>query len=182
MTTTPQAVLDYWFKELDRSVWFNATAKLDAQIRHRFEHTYQQALAGELTGWQQNAQGCLALIIVLDQFPLNMYRNMAIAFEGEQAARDIAAHAISRGFDAQLDGAQKAFLYMPYMHSEDLADQDRAIALFERAGLADNAKWARHHREIVRRFGRFPHRNALLGRPSSAAEEAWLQSEEAFRG
>ncbi len=182
MNTTPEQVLDFWFRELDRALWFRATPALDADIRRRFESTCEQALAGQLTHWRRNAAGCLALVIVLDQFPLNMYRGTAEAFAGEAPAREIAAHAIARGFDTQLDAAQKAFLYMPYMHSEDPADQDRSVALFEAAGLEDNVKWARHHRDIVRRFGRFPHRNAILGRASTEEEAAWLRSAEGYQG
>ncbi|HEY5720335.1 MAG TPA: DUF924 family protein, partial [Gammaproteobacteria bacterium] len=100
----------------------------------------------------------------------------------EAAARAVAARAIARGFDAALDDAGRAFLYLPWMHSETLADQDRAVALYAAAGLADNLKWAEHHREIVRRFGRFPHRNAILGRDSTAAEQAWLASPDAYGG
>ncbi|HEB59542.1 MAG TPA: DUF924 domain-containing protein [Gammaproteobacteria bacterium] len=181
MSTTPQAVLDFWYREIDHARWFNAIPELDVQIRTRFEELSRRALAGALDHWRDSAEGCLALVILLDQFPLNMYRGSATAFAGEEPSREVAAHAIAQGFDRQLADEEKIFLYMPYMHSEELADQERAIALFEGAGLVDNARWARHHRDIVARFGRFPHRNAVLGRHSTAEEEAWLQSDEGYR-
>lgn len=121
-------------------------------------------------------------MIVLDQFPLNMFRGTPQAFATEAASRAVADRAIRRGLDLKLEDAERAFLYPPFMHSEHLADQDRSAALFERAGLTANLGWARHHREIVRRFGRFPHRSAILGRTSTPEELAWLASEEAFRG
>jgi uncharacterized protein (DUF924 family) len=124
----------------------------------------------------------LALVIVLDQFPLNMFRGQRESFATEAAAREAAVQAIAWGFDQSLTDEQKAFLYLPFMHSEDLADQDRAVALYEGAGLENSLKWARHHRELIRRFGRFPHRNAILGRPSTPEELAYLGSAGAFKG
>ena len=126
--------------------------------------------------------GCLALVIVLDQLPLNMFRGEAESFSTEAQSRDVARHAINQGFDAQLEIEQRAFLYMPFMHSEDLADQDLGIELFDQPGLETNLRFARHHREIVARFGRFPHRNDALGRESSAAEIEYLNSKGAFTG
>lgn len=137
---------------------------------------------GELDSWENDIHGALALIIVLDQFPLNMYRGQGISFSTESKARDIAYRAINRGWDSYLDKAEKTFLYMPLMHSENLADQDRAVALYESAEMTDNLRFATHHREIIRRFGRFPHRNSALGRKSSAEEREWLQSKQAFQG
>ena len=137
---------------------------------------------GRIVALGDAPEGALALVICLDQLPLNMFRGQAESFAGEALSRAIAAAAIERGFDQKLDNIQKVFLYMPYMHSEDLADQDRAMALFEQAGLTDNLHWAKHHREIVSRFGRFPHRNAILGRQSTPEELAYLASDEAFKG
>ncbi|ROR34441.1 DUF924 family protein [Inmirania thermothiophila] len=178
----PREVLDFWFDARVRGQWFRATPALDAEIRDRFEGLWRRAAGGGLAAWEATAEGALALVIVLDQFPLNMFRGRPEAFSTEALAREVAARAIARGLDAALDDAGRAFLYLPFMHSEDLRDQDRAVALFAAAGLEDNLRWARHHREIVRRFGRFPHRNAVLGRPSTPEEEAWLASPEAFRG
>jgi uncharacterized protein (DUF924 family) len=135
-----------------------------------------------LADWEVTPAGALALVIVLDQLPLNMFRHQPESFAMEAAARRVAARAIARGFDSQLTDAQKTFLYLPYMHSEDLSDQDESVALYEKAGLEDSLNFARHHRELIRRFGRFPHRNAILGRESTAEENAYLNSAEAFLG
>lgn len=179
---TPNTVVEFWFSAQVRPLWFNSTPAFDAELRESFLETYRAALDGELAHWADSPEGALALVICLDQLPLNMFRNQAESFAGEAASRQIAAAAIERGFDQALDKIQKVFLYMPFMHSENLADQDRAIELFELAGLADNLHWAKHHREIVSRFGRFPHRNAILGRHSSQEELAYLASDEAFTG
>ena len=175
-------VLSFWFSERVKPLWFNSTPEFDNELRENYLDTYQAALNGELSGWEETPQGALALVICLDQFPLNIFRNKAESFAGEEPSRQVASRAIERAFDQNLDGAQKAFLYMPYMHSEELADQDRVLELFSRAGLEDNLKWAKHHRDLVDRFGRFPHRNAILGRENTPEEMAYLQSEEAFHG
>lgn len=179
---TPQSVLEFWFSDSARKRWFKSSAGFDHELTERFLVTWRSAAAGELAGWEASPQGALALAIVLDQFPLNMFRGKPESFSTEAASREVARRAIEKGFDAQLPDDQKAFIYMPFMHSESQADQDRSVALFERAGLEGSLKWARHHREIVRRFGRFPHRNAILGRESSAEEAAYLDSEGAFLG
>jgi uncharacterized protein (DUF924 family) len=178
----PESVLAFWFSEPHRNLWFRSTDAFDAEIRERFEGTVQRALDGQLDHWSTTARGALALVILLDQFPLNMYRNRPESFAGEATARAIADQALSRGFDAQLNTVEKAFLLLPFMHSEDLPDQERSVALFEAAGLENNLRWARHHQDIVRRFGRFPHRNAILGRNSTEEELAWLASPDAFHG
>jgi uncharacterized protein (DUF924 family) len=121
-------------------------------------------------------------VIVLDQFPLNMFRGEAQSYSTGEQALEVAADAVARGLDRELEGERLAFLYMPFMHSENPGDQEQSVALFEAAGLEDNLRFARHHRELIRRFGRFPHRNAILGRPSSAEELAYLASKEAFLG
>lgn len=175
-------MLDFWFDADHRKRWFRSTEAFDQAVRTRFGSTWEQARDGELDTWQATAAGCLALVIVLDQLPLNMFRGSALAYSTEARSREVSARAIAQGFDQALTDVEKNFLYMPYMHSESLADQDQSIALFERAGLVETLRWARHHREIVRRFGRFPHRNGVLGRTSSAEEQAWLDSDEAFSG
>ncbi len=178
----PRAVLDFWFSARARKRWFSSTPAFDRELERRFGGLVGRAARGELADWEHSASGALALVVLLDQLPLNIFRDRPEAFATERAALAVAGRAVDRGLDAELDDAGKAFLYMPFMHSEELADQERSVALFAAAGLADNLKWARHHREIVRRFGRFPHRNAILGRDSSAEEIAWLQSDEAFSG
>ena len=171
-----QAVLDFWFSDATRRRWFNATPTFDETLRTRFLDTFEQAEAGGLRDWAETPDGALALVIVLDQFPLNLFRNQARSFGTEAAARSVAFAAIERGLDQQLKDSGKAFLYLPFMHSEDLADQDRSVALFEAAGLRENLRFAHHHRNIVARFGRFPHRNAALGRTSTQEEIDWLNS------
>jgi uncharacterized protein (DUF924 family) len=177
----PDQVLQFWFSESARKRWFRSTPAFDTEIRERFESAWQAARDGRLTDWEQTASGALALVIVLDQFPLNMYRNQALGFSTEPTSRDVAECAIERDFDNRLTVEQKAFLYLPFMHSEDLRDQDRSVALFAAAGLEDNLIWAHHHREIIVRFGRFPHRNAILDRISTADELAWLDSPQSFK-
>ncbi len=179
---SPQSVLDFWFSESTRPRWFSSTKAFDRELTERFLDVWKAAASGELESWGKTPEGSLALVIVLDQFPLNMFRGNAESFSTEAASRDVAAAAIDKKFDEALNDEQKAFLYLPFMHSESMEDQDRSVALFEAAGLEDSLKWARHHRDIVGRFGRFPHRNAVLGRENSAEETAYLTSEEAFLG
>ena len=140
------------------------------------------ASAGDYDNWQQSSSGSLALVIVLDQFPLNMFRGKKESFKTEKKAIEVAKHAIALKQDLQLDKDKLAFLYLPLMHSENIDDQNYSVKLFEEAGLLENAKFAKHHHDIVQRFGRFPHRNTILGRKSSQAELDYLSSDEAFKG
>jgi uncharacterized protein (DUF924 family) len=178
---TADEVLEFWFSPAARPRWFRATPAFDAAVRERFEAAWRAARRGAFADWEETPAGALALVILLDQLPLNMFRDRPEGYATEALGRAVAERAIARGFDAALQPERLPFLYLPFMHSEDLADQDRSVALFEAAHLADNLRWARHHRDIVRRFGRFPHRNAALGRPSSVEEAQWLQSAEAFK-
>lgn len=175
-------IIDFWFSEEVRKLWFNSTPEFDAMLRDRYLGLWEQAAAGELDHWRQSAEGCLALAIVLDQFPLNMFRGEARSFSTEAQAREIARGAIDRGFDEQFAAERRAFLYMPFMHSEALEDQQLALELFDQEGLEGNLRFARHHHAIIERFGRFPHRNGILGRSSSADEIEYLNSKEAFTG
>lgn len=177
-----KTILDFWFSERVRPLWFGSTPEFDTEVRDRFEAIWSEARDGELADWDSDARGALALVIVLDQFPLNMYRDQGLSFSTEAMSRKVARRAIDRGWDNELDEAGKAFLYLPFMHSEHLADQDRAVTLYEAAGMKDNVRFANHHRDIVRRFGRFPHRNAALGRECTEEERQWLQTKEAFHG
>ena len=179
---TPDDILDFWYSPPMSEHWFTSTPVIDADIRERFAALWEQAAAGELDAWQVTPEGCLALCIVLDQFPLNMFRGEVRSFSTEQQAVAVSKQAVQRGFDTVLPLERRSFLYMPLMHSEHLADQDESVRLFDAAGLDANAKFARHHRDIVQRFGRFPHRNAVLGRESTADEWAYLASKEAFTG
>lgn len=178
----PGQVLQFWFAERVRPLWFDSTPEFDAEVRARFLATWEAAARGELDHWAQTPDGAVALAIVLDQFPLNMFRGRPEAFATEAQALAVTRTAIARGDDAQLPDAYKTFLYMPLMHSEDLADQDQSVELYTRADLRDSLTWAIHHRELIRRFGRFPHRNEALGRQSSPEERAYLDSPEAFLG
>lgn len=179
---TAAEVLDFWFSDRVRSRWFHSTPQLDREIRERFESLWREGAAGRLDHWADTAEGALALTILLDQLPLNMFRGRPESFSTEAAARAVADAAVARGLDRDLGPDQRAFLYMPFMHSEDAADQERSLELFSRPGLEHNGKWARHHRDIIARFGRFPHRNTILGRESTPEEQAWLDSDDAYRG
>lgn len=182
MSESPQSILEFWFSDKVQPLWFQSTPEFDAELRERFETVWQQAAAGKLDGWAETPEGALALVILLDQIPLNIFRGDALCFSTEAKSRNITNLAVERKLDADLTDEQKAFLYMPLMHSESMDDQDKSVGLYEAAGLADNLKFAQHHRDIVRRFGRFPHRNKILGRQSTEAEQAYLESDEAFHG
>lgn len=173
MVVNAAAVVSFW-KEAGPERWFNKNAAFDKEIRERFFDTYEAAAAGRLSDWEQSAQGALALLILLDQFPRNMFRGDARAFATDPLARAITAGAIIRGFDSQVPKELRSFFYLPFEHSEDLADQERCIALNKATGDADGLKWAEIHADIIRRFGRFPHRNAALGRTTTPEEQAFL--------
>lgn len=175
-------ILNFWFSENIKSYWFNSTPEIDQEIRQKFESVWELAAEGKLDEWRNTADSCLALIIILDQFPLNMYRNQAKSFSTEAKAIEMAEYAVVHKFDQQLSNDKLTFLYMPFMHSENLAHQNRSVTLFEAAKLETNLQFARHHRDIIQRFGRFPHRNAILGRDSTEAEIEYLNSKEAFLG
>jgi uncharacterized protein (DUF924 family) len=177
----PEAIINFWFSPPMSQYWFASTQEIDQQIRDQYEDVWKAAANGDLNAWRQTPEGCLALAIILDQFPLNMYREDERRYSTEQMAVDVALHAVSEGFDQALPNHQKAFLYMPLMHSEFPEHQDTSVALFDAAGLEDNLKFAEHHREIVQRFGRFPHRNEALGRASTQEELDWLASEDGYR-
>jgi uncharacterized protein (DUF924 family) len=187
MTTTTTAfssaeVLAFWFALGVQPLWFASTPDFDEILRTRFLETCRAAAAGQLPDWEATAEGALALVIVLDQFPLNLFRGQPESFATEAAARQIADRAIGQGFDQALSPIQRQFLYMPFMHSEALADQERSVRLYQQPDLADSLRFARHHHDLIQQFGRFPHRNAILGRVSTADELAYLTSPEAFHG
>jgi len=173
MSASAAEVVSFW-QEAGPDRWFNKDTSFDQQIRERFLATYEQAAAGRLSSWEEGAQSALALLILLDQFPRNMFRGDARAFATDPLARAIAAGAIIRGFDSQVPTELRGFFYLPFEHSEDLADQERCLSLNKAAGDIDNLKWAEIHADIIRRFGRFPHRNAALGRDTTAEEQAFL--------
>ncbi|MGH6902775.1 MAG: DUF924 family protein, partial [Geminicoccaceae bacterium] len=174
-------VLTFWFSEQSRRLWFAPTPEFDQEIRERFAGLSARAASGELSAWEQTPDGCLALCVLLDQMPRNMFRGTPHVYATDRKALEVAKRAVSMGFDRGLPSEQKQCLYLPFSHSERLADQERALALFEAAGLADALAYVRGHLAIIRRFGRFPHRNAILGRSSTPEEREFLaQSPESY--
>ncbi len=175
-------IIRYWFSDRLKKHWFASTPELDAEIRKQFESDWLAAAEGQRDAWRQTPEGALALIIVLDQFPLNMYRGMPKSFSTEAKAIEVCKRGIDAGFGEQLKKEHLGFFFMPLMHSENLTDQGLSVSMYERHGLAENLRFAQHHRDIVRRFGRFPHRNAILGRESTPEELEYLASKDAFKG
>jgi uncharacterized protein (DUF924 family) len=172
---TPAEIIAFW-REAGPDKWFNKSDAFDAEIRHRFLATHEAAAAGRLSDWQTSPDGALALLLLLDQFPRNLFRGDARTYATDPLAREIADRAIANGFDAKVDSALRGFFYLPFMHSEKLADQERCVALYRAAGDANGTKWAEHHADIVGKYGRFPHRNALLGRETTPEEQAFLDA------
>ena len=171
--TTPSDVLAFW-REAGPDRWYERDDAFDAAIRTRFLSTCDAAVRGELIGWENSPEGALALVIVLDQFPRNMFRDDPRAYAADPLARAVADRALARGFDQQVDAGERLFFYLPFEHSEAAADQARSVALHRALGDADSLKWAQLHADIIARFGRFPHRNAVLGRKTTPDEQAFL--------
>ena len=168
-----QSILEYWFRgNEERKEWFRKDPAFDDEIRARFLGLHEAAARGALAAWKRSARECLALIVLLDQFPRNMFRDSARAYATDPLALDAARHAVASGYDRSLGEVERSFVYLPFEHSENLADQETALKLF--AGHP-NYEWARKHWEIVRIFGRCPHRNAVLGRQSTPAEIEFLR-------
>jgi uncharacterized protein (DUF924 family) len=165
-------IVTFW-RDAGFDRWFTKDAAFDAEIKQRFLPTYEAAAAGKLRDWENTAEGALALLIVLDQFPRNMFRGDKRAFATDPLARAVTAGALIKGYDAEA-GDLRAFFYLPFEHSEDLADQERGVALYTAAGDDEGLKWGEIHADIIRRFGRFPHRNAVLGRTTTAEEQKFL--------
>jgi uncharacterized protein (DUF924 family) len=172
LSENSQTVLAFW-RAAGPDKWFEKDTAFDAAISTRFLATYEAAAAGKLA-WDDHPEGALALVIVLDQFPRNMFRDSARAFAADALARATASHAIERGFDQQVAVSERGFFYLPFEHSESLVDQERCIALNRATGDADGRKWAELHADIIRRFGRFPHRNKVLGRTTTPEEQTFL--------
>jgi uncharacterized protein (DUF924 family) len=165
-------VVAFW-RDAGPSRWFRKDDAFDREFREHFIADHEAAARGQLEAWSATSAGALALCILLDQFPRNAFRGTSRMFATDARARDIARAAIDAGFDAAIDKDLRQFFYLPFMHSEDLADQDFALALTQRIG-PDSHKWAGLHRDIIVRFGRFPHRNALLGRETTPQEQKFL--------
>jgi uncharacterized protein (DUF924 family) len=172
---TSAQVLDFWFG-VDPKKWYAKDDAFDAEIRQRFLSTYEAAAAGRLTDWEETPESALALVIVLDQFSRNMFRVSPRTFAADALALAAAKHAVERGFDQKLELAKRNFFYLPFMHSEDLADQERCVILVRQNSDENTLKFAELHADIIRRFGRFPHRNALLSRATTPEEQAFLDA------
>jgi uncharacterized protein (DUF924 family) len=173
---TAEDVLAFW-RAAGEPKWFAKDDAFDAEIKRRFLATYEAAAAGSLSGWEATPEGALALAIVLDQFPRNMFRRDPRAFAADPLARTVVDRALARGFDQQVPHNERLFFYLPFEHSETMADQERCCALFRALGNADQLHWAELHADIIRRFGRFPHRNAVLGRVTTPEEKAYLEAD-----
>ena len=166
-------IVSFW-GEAGPDKWFEQDEGFDQAIRFRFLPTYEAAANGELAAWEESVEGALALILLLDQFPRNMFRGNARAFATDALARAVADRALARGFDQATEPAMRPFFYLPFMHSEALIDQDRCVPLYEALGDGEQLRYAREHRDVIQRFGRFPHRNRALDRETTPAEQAFL--------
>ena len=173
--TTQQAILDFWYVECTPENWFVKDPTFDAMIGQRFGALVQKALEGQLENWRESEDGCLALILLLDQFTRNIFRDTPRAFSGDAAALVLTRLCVERGYLGNPDASRLQFMLMPMMHSEDIAVHEAALPLFDAHTDARTYDYAVKHRDIVARFGRYPHRNAILGRASTPEELAFLQ-------
>lgn len=176
-------IVEFWFGSADltqtvehRDVWFKRDEAFDEDIRQRFSSDVQRAMRGELDSMAADATGALALLLLLDQFPRNLFRGTAMAFAGDERARKIAHAAIARSFEAAMSQVHRVFLYLPFQHSEDMRDQERSVLLFATLDDERGYDYAVRHRDIIARFGRYPHRNAALGRSSTEEEVEFLKT------
>jgi uncharacterized protein (DUF924 family) len=172
---TPADVLAFW-RAAGPDKWYAKDAAFDAEIAARFGPVWCAAANDELASWETTPEGALALVLVLDQFPRNMFRGQARTYETDAAARAVADRALERGFDHEVPQQERQFFYLPFMHSEILADQERCLELARGIGDDEVTKYAEIHADIIRRFGRFPHRNAMLGRVTTLDEQAFLDA------
>jgi uncharacterized protein (DUF924 family) len=173
-------VLGFWFGELKPEAWFVRNEAVDAQIGERFGALYERMAVEPPPRAFEDSRAALAAVILFDQFPRNMFRGTARAFVSDDLALQIARNAVDKEFDAELDAAGRQFIYMPLMHSEIAADQELCVSLFRGLGNAEALRYAEEHRDIIARFGRFPHRNGVLGRENTEAETAFLSSHAGF--
>jgi uncharacterized protein (DUF924 family) len=171
---TPDEVHEFWFVRCGRKEWFSKDIELDIEIRTRFAATHLSLARDVGEEWRASPEGRLAAIIVLDQFPRNIYRATPLAFATDGLALREAKLAVAAGADQAVEGIRRTFFYMPFEHSEDMAEQDRSVALFAALGDEEYHDYAIRHREVIATYGRFPHRNAIIGRPSSEAELGYL--------
>lgn len=176
----PDDILDFWFSPEAKPKWFTRDEAFDAEIRRRFAVIHESLCRGLHTEWTLTPRGLLAAIIVLDQFPRNMFRDSPLAYHSDPLALELAELGIAKGFDVRLSEEERQFLYMPLMHSESLETQEQGIAFFGELGNAVALDYAHQHRDIIARFGRFPHRNAALERATTPEESAFLQTHSGF--
>lgn len=172
---TPNDVITFW-RNAGPDKWFKKNAGFDTEVKARFMATWEAAAAGKLSAWEATPEGALALTLVLDQLPRNMFRGDARTYQTDAAARAVADRALARGFDQTIPADLRRFFYLPFMHSEELADQDRCVTLAQAYADDEFLRFAEDHADIVRRFGRFPHRNAMLGRDTTTEEQAFLDA------
>jgi uncharacterized protein (DUF924 family) len=172
---TPADIVAFW-REGGPDRWFTKDAAFDEAIRKRFATLYGDAAAGRKDAWAETPEGALALVLLLDQFSRNLFRGSPETYAQDAKARDIARYALSRGFDKKVEESLCQFFYLPFMHSESLVDHSHCVALAHAHGDKETLKFARHHQDIVRRFGRFPHRNGILGRHTTPAEREFLET------
>ncbi|HET6159685.1 MAG TPA: DUF924 family protein [Dongiaceae bacterium] len=179
--SSPRDILQFWFSERARLLWFEKDSMFDADIRARFEPLVHEAQMGGFEEWRSSPDGALALLLLIDQFARNLYRGQAKAYLGDARARAVAAESIARGFDQRYPFPDRVFFYLPFEHCETLANQDRYIALIEGCmrevgeAAAEFLDYAHRHRNIIKRFGRFPHRNEALGRETTEEEAEFLK-------
>lgn len=175
-----ETILNFWFNELTPEQWWKKDPELDQMITSRFADLHHQATLGELATWRNTVEGCLAEIIILDQFSRNIFRNKPQSFAYDGMALVLSQETIRRGIHQQLQATQRAFLYLPFMHSESMAIHHQALKLFAEPGLENNLDFEKQHASIIERFGRYPHRNVILGRQSSEAEKLFLLEHPGF--
>lgn len=176
MKDVQEDILNFWFKETKASQWFQVNPEFDAAIKERFEGAYEMALAGQFDDWKNSADGALAFCILMDQMPRNMYRGTPKAFASDKRALIVAKYAVSKGLDQVHSLEKRRFIYMPYEHSEVLSDQVRCLELFEKIKDEDKLgyEYALRHLKVIEEYGRFPHRNRILGRDNTPEEEEYL--------
>jgi uncharacterized protein (DUF924 family) len=173
---TPAEIVRFW-REAGPDKWFADDHAFDLAVRSKFLAAHEAAARGELAAWQDDRQGALALVLLFDQFPRNMFRGEARAFATDAMARAVADRALARGFDQATDVTMRPFFYLPLMHSEALLDQDRCVRLYQALGDAEHLRYATEHRDVIKKFGRFPHRNRALSRTNTPAEREFLDGD-----
>jgi uncharacterized protein (DUF924 family) len=173
VATNPAEIVTFW-REAGPDKWFADDHAFDFTVRSKFFAAHEAAARGELAAWQDDREGALALVLLFDQFPRNMFRGEARAFATDAMARAVADRALARGFDQATDPTMRPFFYLPLMHSESPVDQDRCLRLYEALGDTEQLRYAREHRDVIKDFGRFPHRNRALGRATTPAEREFL--------